>query len=115
MHLAIDEHSLYALVSIMEDETAESVIKHLIEYAARGILIKRVLTDNGLGYKSKMFAEACQTINVKHIFTKLCTPHPNVKAERFIQTLLHERAYARTCTSSEQRNMFLEPFLHMYN
>ena len=31
MHFAIDEHSLYASVSIMEDETAESVIKHLIE------------------------------------------------------------------------------------
>ena len=28
MHLAIDDHSRYASVSIMEDETAESVTKH---------------------------------------------------------------------------------------
>ena len=90
MHVAIDDHSRYASFSIMEDETAESVTKHLIEtyqqYAARGILIKRVLTDNGSGYKSKMFAEACQTLNVKHIFTKPYTPQTNGKAERFIQT-----------------------------
>ena len=119
MHVAIDDHSRYASVSIMENETAESVTKHLIEtyqqYAARGILIKRVLTDNGSGYKSKMFAEACQTLNVKHIFTKPYTPQTNGKAERFIQTLLRVWAYARTYTSSEQRNLFLEPFLHMYN
>ena len=44
MHVAVDDHSRYASVSIMEDETAESVTKHLIEtyqqYAARGIVIK---------------------------------------------------------------------------
>ena len=78
MHVAIDDHSRYAAVSIMEDETAESVSKHLIETyqhnAAQGIHIKRVLTDNGSGFKSKMFAEACQTLTVKHIFTKLYTP-----------------------------------------
>ena len=72
--VAVDDHSRYALASVMEDETAESVTKHLIEtyqfYASKGIEVKRVLTDNGSGYRSKMFAEACQTLNVKHIFTK---------------------------------------------
>ena len=76
--------------------------------------IKRVLTDNGSGYKSKMFAEAGQTMNVKHIFTKPYA-QTNVKAEGFILTLLRERACERTYTSYEQRNMFIEPFLHMYN
>ncbi len=119
MHVAVDDHSRYATVSIYEDETAESVTKHLIEtyqhYASRGIVIKRVLTDNGSGYKSKMFAEACEALTIKHSFTQPYTPQTNGKAERFIQTLLREWAYARTYTSSVQRNMFLEPFLHMYN
>ena len=74
MHVAVDDRSRYATVSAMEDEIAECVTKHLIEtyqnYASKGIVVKRVLTDNGLGYRSKMFAEACQTLNVKHIFTK---------------------------------------------
>ena len=119
MHVAVDDHSRYASVSIFEDETAESVTKHLIatyqHYAAQGIIIKRVLTDNGSGYKSKKFSEACATLNVKHVFTQPYTPKTNGKAERFIQTLKREWAYARTYSSSDQRNMFLESFLHMYN
>lgn len=43
----------------MEDETAEGVTKHIIETyqlsAARDMVFKRVLTDNGSGCKSKMF------------------------------------------------------------
>ena len=31
MHVAIDDYSRYATVSVLEDETAESVPKHLIE------------------------------------------------------------------------------------
>ena len=83
--------------------------------ASNGIVIKRVLTDNRFGYKSKMFSEACQTLNVKQIFTKPYTRQINGKAERFIQTLLREWSYARTFTSSDQRNMVLDTFLHMYN
>ena len=63
--LAVDCHSRYAIVSVMEDEKAKSVTKHLIDtyyhYAASGIVIKRVLTDNGSRYKSKRFAEAFET------------------------------------------------------
>ena len=55
MHVAVDDHSHYATVSVMENETAESVVKHLIEtyyhYASKGIDLKRVLTDNGSGYR----------------------------------------------------------------
>ena len=119
MHVAVDDHSRYATVSVFEDETAESVTEHLIQthqhYTSQGIVIKRVLTDNGSGYRSKKFADACETLGLKHSFTQPYTPQTNGKAERFIQTLLREWAYARTYKSSEQRNMFLEPFLHMYN
>ena len=114
MHVAIDDHSSYASVRIMDDETAESVTKHLMNYGVHGIVIKRVLTDNRSGYKSKKFSEARQTLNVKHIITMPYTPQTNGKSEIFIQTFLRKWAYARTYTSSEQRNMFLEPFLHMY-
>ncbi len=74
MHVAVDNHSRYETVSIFEDETAESVTKHLLEtyqeYTSRSITIKRSLTDNGSRYKSKMFAEVFQTLGVKHVFTK---------------------------------------------
>ena len=97
MHVAVDDHSRYATMSVMEDKTAESVTKHLIEtyqhYASIGIAVKRVLTDNGSGYRSKMFAETCRTLNVKHIFTKPYTPQTNGKAEHFTQTLLRDDVY----------------------
>ena len=69
MHLAVDDYSRYASVSIMADETAESVAKYLIEYAARGKVIQRVLTDNGSGKRSKKIKEAWETHNVKQGFT----------------------------------------------
>ena len=119
MHVTVDDHALYAAGSVFEDETAESVTKHLIQthqhYNSNGIVKKRVLTDDGSGYRSKKFADACETLGMKHVFIHPYTPQTNGKAERFIQTLLREWANARTYKSSEQRNMYLEPFLHMYN
>lgn len=112
MHVALDDHSRYAIVSVLEDKTTESVTKHLIEsyqhYVPKRIGVKRVLTDNGSMYRSKMFAEAGQTLNVKYILAKPCTPQTNGKAIGFIQTLPREWAYATTQTSSDQRNMFLD-------
>ena len=75
---------------MIEEETAKSVSKHIVEFATCSIVIKRVLTDNVSGYKSKMFPEACETLNVKHILTNRRTPQKNGKSERFIQTLLRE-------------------------
>ena len=72
MHVAIDDHFRYASVIITEDETVDSVTKYLHKYDARGTLINRVLTDNGSGYKSKMFAEPLpNTVSEAHIYKSL--------------------------------------------
>lgn len=118
MHVAIEDHSRHASESFLVDETAECVTQHMIdtykEKASQGILIKRVPTDNGSEYKSKMFAEACKTLSAKQVFTKPFTPQTNGKAERFMQTLLPEWVYPRTRSSSKQRNKFLKSFIHLY-
>ena len=105
--------------AVLEDETAESVTKRLIEiyqrYASKGIVVRRVLTHNGSGTVQKCLQRPAKKMNLKPIFTKPYTPQTNGKADRLIQTLLSKWAYVRTYKSSEQRNMFLEPFLHMYN
>ena len=63
------------------NETTESVTRHLIvtykHYASRGIVIKRVLTENGSGYKSKMFKVAYEILNVKHVLTQPYTQQTN--------------------------------------
>jgi transposase InsO family protein len=52
------------------------------------------MSDNGSGYVSRAFRRACQVFGVRHLRTRPYTPRTNGKAERFIQTLLREWAYA---------------------
>lgn len=44
MHVAVDDHSRHAPVSILADETADSVPQHILdkyqEYPSKGIVIK---------------------------------------------------------------------------
>ena len=52
---------------------------------------------------------------VRHSRTRAYRPCTNGKAERFIQTLLREWAYAFPFHSSAQRSRLLTPYLHFYN
>lgn len=54
-------------------------------------------------------------LGFKRMRTKPYTPRTNGKAERFIQTILREWAYARECASSGQRNSVLTHWLQHYN
>lgn len=72
-------------------------------YASLGVKTERVMTDNGSCYRSRAFGRACKRFALKHIFTKPYTPKTNGKAERFIQTSLRERAYARAYNTSIER------------
>ncbi len=84
-------------------------------YAQHGISIRALLTDNGSGYRSRQFREACLQLGIQHRFTRPYTPRTNGKAERFIQTALREWAYVRHWPNSEQRDQYLSPWLDYYN
>ena len=64
-------------------------------FAARGVTCQRVMSDNGSGYRSRAFRQVCARLALRHLRTRPYTPRTNGKAERFIQTLLREWAYAR--------------------
>jgi transposase InsO family protein len=64
---------------------------------------------------SKRFTDACSLLKVKHKRTRPYTPQTNGKAERFIQTLITEWAYAFTFHSSADRVHLLPAYLHFYN
>jgi transposase InsO family protein len=119
VHVAIDDHSRIAFSAICPDETAKSACAALLQamryYASLGIHFQRVLTDNGSCYRSKRFQRLCGRLKLKHLRTKPYTPRTNGKAERFIQTALHEWAYARQYASSDQRAEHLAVWLHQYN
>jgi transposase InsO family protein len=84
-------------------------------FAERGVDIERVMTDNGSCYISKDHAAACRQLGLRHLRTRPYRPRTNGKAERFIQTLQREWAYATTYTSSDERRERLPAWLNHYN
>ena len=119
LHVAIDDHARVAYGELYRDErgsTTARFLARLVGYYRRlGIKIARVLTDNGSGYCSKHFRNACRRLGIKHSRTRPRRPQTNGKAERFIQTLLREWAYARTYQSYHERAKAWLPWLHHYN
>jgi transposase InsO family protein len=87
----------------------------LVWFRRRGVIVRRLLTDNGNGYRSGRFAGTCRTWQLRHKFTRPYTPRTNGKAERFIQTLLREWAYRWPFVSSARRTAALAPYLRFYN
>lgn len=118
-HVAIDDHSRAGFVQMHGDERKDSAVAFLqaavAHYAALGVKIKRLLTDNGPAYRSVLFNKTCQALGIKHTFTKPYRPQTNGKAERFIQTCLREWAYGRTWCHSTERTAWLPAFLSYYN
>ena len=74
-----------------------------------------VMTDNGSPYRSQLHAQACRELGLRHLRTQPYRPRTNGKAERFIQTLLREWAYARLFHTSSERTTALQPWLDHYN
>ena len=119
LHVAIDDHSRVGFSQMLTDETAKSACAFLVAalryYASLGVKIEQVMTDNGSAYKSRRFAKLLRRLGIRHIRTRPYTPRTNGKAERFIQTLLREWAYAFVYPSSDHRSRELQPWMYHYN
>jgi transposase InsO family protein len=119
LHVCVDDHSRLAYVERLGDERAETSIAFLRRAVRwlrqQGIRPQRVMTDNGSGYRAHAFANTCRELGIRHLLTRPYTPRTNGKAERFIQTLLREWAYARPYRTSHQRTKRLAPWLRSYN
>lgn len=119
VHVAIDDHSRLAYAEVLIDEKAVTAVGFLRRavafFAAHGATVERVMTDNGSPYRSLLHAAACSELALRHIRTQPYRPRTNGKAERFIQTLLREWAYARVFTNSAERTDALDPWLLHYN
>lgn len=120
IHVAVDDASRVAYLEALPDEKGDTAARFLLaaaaSFASQGVRIERVLTDRAFAYtNSRAFPEAIQALGARHMVTRPYRPQTNGKAERFIQTLLKEWAYARLYRSNEERLHALPGWLEFYN
>ncbi|MFM7064037.1 MAG: IS481 family transposase [Actinomycetes bacterium] len=119
VHVCVDDNTRLAYVEVLPDEKAVTTVGFLVRavawFAERGVVVERVMSDNGAPYVSTAWREWCATNGVRHLRTRPYRPRTNGKAERFIQTMLREWAYAATYQSSAQRQQALGAWLDFYN
>lgn len=119
LHICIDDHSRFSHAAVRPDERKDTAVDFLAQVVAHyrqlGIIVERVMTDNGSCYKSAAFRKACARLGIKHKFTRPYTPKTNGKAERFIQSALREWAYVKTYQHSAERTAALPRWLQRYN
>ncbi len=119
LHVMIDDHSRLAYAELLDDLTAACAIAFLRRgvawFAERGVRVRAVMSDNGSCYVAHDYAAALGKLGLKHHRIRPYRPRTNGKAERLIQTLLNEWAYARIYGSSRERSAALAPYLDRYN
>jgi transposase InsO family protein len=119
VHVAIDDYSRVAYVEVLADQrvptTAAFLHRTVRWFARRGVAVERVLTDNGSAYRSHVFHRVAHRAQVRLLRSRPYHPQTNGKAERFIQTLLREWAYAVPYAHSWRRTRALRPWLRGYN
>lgn len=118
-HVAVDDHSRVAYAEVLPTEDQRTCTEFLARAAAffrgHGVHIRRVMTDNGPGYRSKRFNRLCEQLGASHLYTRPYTPRTNGKAERFIRTLKERWAYGRCYRNSSSRAQALQPWINHYN
>jgi transposase InsO family protein len=119
LHLAIDDHSRLAYGELLPTESPSDCVAFLRRahswYAGQGVTIERVLTDNGNGYRSFAWRDACAELGIQRRYTRPRRPQTNGKAEALVKTLLREWAYRFAYPTSAHRARALPGYLRWYN
>ena len=119
VHTVIDDHSRIAYAEIHDDETAATAVAVLRRatawFAARGVTVQRVLSDNGSAYRSHAWRDACAELGITPKKTRPYRPQTNGKIERFHRTLAAGWAFRRFYAREADRRRALPAWLHHYN
>jgi transposase InsO family protein len=119
LHTVVDDHSRVGYVEAHHDETAATaaaVLERAVAwFAERGVTVQRVLTDNGGCYRSRLWAQTCAELDIKHKRTRPYRPQTNGKIERFHRTLAEGWAFKKFYSSESARLAALPSWLHHYN
>ena len=119
VHVCVDDATRLAYAEVLDDEKATTAIGFLRRaiafYAAHGICVEQVMTDNGAAYRSTAHTLACRVLGVRHLRTRPRRPRTNGKAERFIKTMIAGWNDGAIYGSSRERAAALNGWLWTYN
>jgi transposase InsO family protein len=119
VHTVIDDYSRVAYAEIHDDEKAITAVGVLYRatawFAERGVIVERVLSDNGPAYKSFLWRDSCADLGIEVKKTRPRRPQTNGKIERLHRTLADGWAYRRLYSSESARRAALPGWLHQYN
>ena len=119
VHTALDDFSRVAYAEIHDDETAATAAgvlhRAVAWFNARGVVVERVLSDNGSAYKSHLWRDTCAELGITMKKTRPYRPQTNGKIERFHRTLADGWAFGRMFLSEPARRKALPAWLHEYN
>ena len=113
VHTVIDDYSRVGYAEVHDNETAvtaSAVLRRAVAwFSLRGVIVERVLSDNGSAYRSFLWRDTCAELGIKHKRTRPYRPQTNGKIERFHRTLADGWAYARHYDSEAARRAALPP------
>jgi transposase InsO family protein len=115
VHVCVDDATRLAYVEVLDATAAGFLRRAVAWFGGMGITVERVLSDNGACYLSRVHAEACRELGMRHLRTRPYRPRTNGKAERFIQTLTNRWAYGAIYGDSAERTAALPGWLDHYN
>ena len=119
VHTVIDDYSRVAYAEIHNDEskeTATAVLGNAVAwFAARGVTVERVLSDNGSCYRSHLLRDTCAALGITPKRTRPYRPQTNGKIERFHRTMADGWAFKKFYSSETARRAALPAWLHQYN
>lgn len=119
LHVAIDMASRMVFARFHPTLSGADAVAFLSEarafFAAKGIRVERVLSDNGSAYRSFTFRDACRRAGIRHTRTRPRHPWTNGRAERFIRTIQVECAYRDAFTSDAERALAIALYVPWYN
>ncbi len=119
VHTVIDDYTRIAYAECHDDETAATaaaVLRRAVAwFAAHGVVVERVLSDNGGAYRSLLWHQTCAELDITAKKTRPYRPQTNGKAERLHRTMSDGWAYKKHYRSENARRAALAGWLHQYN
>ena len=119
LHSALDDRTRIVYSEIHDDEQAATAIGFWNRANAwfnnHGVIVERVLTDNGSAYKSHAWRDCLVGLGITPKHTRPYRPQTNGKIERFHRILLEEWAYIRDWHTDQERSIEYDHFIHFYN